>query len=165
MIRRPPRSTLFPYTTLFRSTLRIKGEGISKKQSEDFKSAKGNINVKHTGKSILEVQLAKDLKHIESISNGGEKTGTTITLGKTKKEVNVNNAKITNVAEGTNATDAVNVSQLRKEISDNAYTFSVSANNGEKDTINRKDNVNFADSRNIKVNYDKTNKKIGRAHV
>src|SRR3712207_8128623 len=24
MIRRPPRSTLFPYTTLFRSTLRVK---------------------------------------------------------------------------------------------------------------------------------------------
>src|SRR3712207_8156453 len=26
MIRRPPRSTLFPYTTLFRSTLRTLGE-------------------------------------------------------------------------------------------------------------------------------------------
>src|SRR3712207_8111889 len=26
MIRRPPRSTLFPYTTLFRSTLRRRGE-------------------------------------------------------------------------------------------------------------------------------------------
>src|SRR5438552_11746674 len=25
MIRRPPRSTLFPYTTLFRSTLRLSG--------------------------------------------------------------------------------------------------------------------------------------------
>src|SRR2546422_8539609 len=27
MIRRPPRSTLFPYTTLFRSHLRIPGDG------------------------------------------------------------------------------------------------------------------------------------------
>src|SRR3712207_7816182 len=27
MIRRPPRSTLFPYTTLFRSTLRLTGPG------------------------------------------------------------------------------------------------------------------------------------------
>ncbi|WP_052151299.1 YadA-like family protein [Fusobacterium necrophorum] len=139
-------------------TLRIKGEGVTQKQSKEFKSAKGNINVKQNGKSILEVQLAKDLKHIESISNGGEKTGTKITLGKNKKEVNVNNAKITNVADGTSDTDAVNLSQLRKEISDNAYTFTVSANNGEKDTINRKDNVNFADSRNIHVNYDKTKK-------
>src|SRR3712207_7963994 len=27
MIRRPPRSTLFPYTTLFRSDLRLRGQG------------------------------------------------------------------------------------------------------------------------------------------
>src|SRR5438874_3898397 len=27
MIRRPPRSTLFPYTTLFRSRLRLRGAG------------------------------------------------------------------------------------------------------------------------------------------
>src|SRR3712207_8767486 len=27
MIRRPPRSTLFPYTTLFRSTTTVTGEG------------------------------------------------------------------------------------------------------------------------------------------
>src|SRR3712207_9411359 len=27
MIRRPPRSTLFPYTTLFRSTLQIESKG------------------------------------------------------------------------------------------------------------------------------------------
>src|SRR5438034_4714814 len=27
MIRRPPRSTLFPYTTLFRSVLRVKARG------------------------------------------------------------------------------------------------------------------------------------------
>src|SRR5690349_23477042 len=28
MIRRPPRSTLFPYTTLFRSILRFNGDGL-----------------------------------------------------------------------------------------------------------------------------------------
>src|SRR4051794_41541583 len=28
MIRRPPRSTLFPYTTLFRSGLRLGGRGV-----------------------------------------------------------------------------------------------------------------------------------------
>src|SRR3712207_8180322 len=28
MIRRPPRSTLFPYTTLFRSTLRARGVAV-----------------------------------------------------------------------------------------------------------------------------------------
>src|SRR5690349_23994866 len=29
MIRRPPRSTLFPYTTLFRSHLAVHGEGLT----------------------------------------------------------------------------------------------------------------------------------------
>ncbi|HEY4532722.1 MAG TPA: hypothetical protein VIG61_01050, partial [Fusobacterium sp.] len=95
-------------------TLRIKGEGISQKQSKEFKSAKGNINVKHIGKSILEVQLAKDLKHIESISNGGDIKGTKITLENGRKEVNVNGAKITNLQEGILDTDAVNVKQLKE---------------------------------------------------
>lgn len=96
--------------------LRIKGEGITREESEKFRSAKGNINIKQNGKSILEVQLAKNLKHIESISNGGETKGTKITLENGRKEVNVNNAKIANVAAGTADTDAVNVSQLNKEI-------------------------------------------------
>src|SRR3712207_8306030 len=30
MIRRPPRSTLFPYTTLFRSSLLVQGAGVVK---------------------------------------------------------------------------------------------------------------------------------------
>src|SRR3712207_8274491 len=36
MIRRPPRSTLFPYTTLFRS-----GEGLELARTEDFLFANG----------------------------------------------------------------------------------------------------------------------------
>src|SRR5256885_2543188 len=31
MIRRPPRSTLFPYTTLFRSHLQTRTEGVSRR--------------------------------------------------------------------------------------------------------------------------------------
>ncbi|WP_442486481.1 YadA-like family protein [Fusobacterium necrophorum] len=96
--------------------LRIKGEGLTQEQSKNFSSAKGNINVRYKGKSILEIQLAKELRHINSISNGGDIRGTKITLEKGRKEVNVNHAKITNVAEGTADTDAVNVSQLNKEI-------------------------------------------------
>ncbi|MDK4521825.1 YadA-like family protein [Fusobacterium necrophorum] len=96
--------------------LRIKGEGITREESEKFRSAKGNINVRQNGKSILEIQLAKELKHIESISNGGDIRGTKITLENGRKEVNVNHAKITNVADGKADTDAVNVSQLNKEI-------------------------------------------------
>ena len=47
----------------------IKGEGIDKAASDAFKSASGNVNVKADGKGTLEVQLAKDLKNIDSISN------------------------------------------------------------------------------------------------
>ncbi|WP_261659612.1 YadA-like family protein [Fusobacterium necrophorum] len=95
-------------------TLRIKGEGLTQEQSKNFSSAKGNINVRYKGKSILEIQLAKELKHIESISNGGDTKGTKITLEKGRKEVNVNGAKITNVADGKADTDAVNLKQLKE---------------------------------------------------
>src|SRR5258705_5897098 len=35
MIRRPPRSTLFPYTTLFRSQQREKSLGLMRRQPDD----------------------------------------------------------------------------------------------------------------------------------
>lgn len=118
--------------------LRIKGEGLTQEQSKRFQSAKGNINVRYKGKSILEIQLAKNLKHIESISNGGETKGTKITLEKGRKEVNVNNAKITNVAAGTADTDAVNVSQLNKEIA----AFKAEIKEGNNISITEKTGAN-----------------------
>src|SRR2546425_8521242 len=39
MIRRPPRSTLFPYTTLFRSRIQSKKSGASVKNSQPRKAA------------------------------------------------------------------------------------------------------------------------------
>src|SRR5258708_28380065 len=39
MIRRPPRSTLFPYTTLFRSTLRPGGHVLPERVTEDLPKA------------------------------------------------------------------------------------------------------------------------------
>src|SRR5437016_9448482 len=35
MLRRPPRSTLFPYTTLFRSGLTVLGRGLQRGQRRD----------------------------------------------------------------------------------------------------------------------------------
>src|SRR5690242_20843604 len=37
MIRRPPRSTLFPYTTLFRSALRAGGHGSAWRSADRFR--------------------------------------------------------------------------------------------------------------------------------
>src|SRR2546421_3615514 len=50
MIRRPPRSTLFPYTTLFRSPLKIKRNSIKEyidahnKVSSNFNSQRSNLS-------------------------------------------------------------------------------------------------------------------------
>ena len=100
------------------SLVTIKGEGVDKAASEAFKSAAGNVNVKADGKGTLEVQLAKDLKNIDSISNkDGQKIefkdgGTTISGG----NVSVDGNKITDVKAGEDDTDAVNVKQLKDGI-------------------------------------------------
>ena len=100
------------------SLVTIKGEGVDKDASDKFKSAAGNVNVKADGKATLEVQLAKDLKNIDSISNkGGQKIefkdgGTTISGG----NVSVDGNNITNVKAGEDDTDAVNVKQLKDGI-------------------------------------------------
>jgi autotransporter adhesin len=100
------------------SLVTIKGEGVDKAASDAFKSAAGNVNVKADGKGTLEVQLAKDLKNIDSISNkGGQKIefkdgGTTISGG----NVSVAGNNITHVKAGEDDTDAVNVKQLKDGI-------------------------------------------------
>src|SRR3712207_9487200 len=53
MIRRPPRSTLFPYTTLFRSTVTLK---------PDLKWANGNDLTSSDVKFTFDRQLAIDRK-------------------------------------------------------------------------------------------------------
>ena len=100
------------------SLVTIKGEGVNKAESDAFKSAAGNVNVKADGQGTLEVQLAKDLKNIDSISNkDGQKIefkdgGTTISGG----NVSVDGNNITNVKAGEDDTDAVNVKQLKDGI-------------------------------------------------
>ena len=100
------------------SLVTIKGEGVDKAASEKFESAAGNVNVKADGKGTLEVQLAKDLKNIDSISNkDGQKIefkdgGTTISGG----NVSVDGNNITHVKAGKDDTDAVNVKQLKDGI-------------------------------------------------
>src|SRR5690554_7660555 len=51
MIRRPPRSTLFPYTTLFRSTIFIGGIRLSVRATRNIKE--NNIFTKKDYKRVL----------------------------------------------------------------------------------------------------------------
>src|SRR3712207_7540194 len=54
MIRRPPRSTLFPYTTLFRS-IRIQAE-----QSLHIKTVMQKLIAEHTGQSLEQIEADSD---------------------------------------------------------------------------------------------------------
>ena len=120
--------------------VKIKGEGIDEAASKDFKSAAGNINVKADGAETLEVQLAKDLKGLNSaefkdaagdvtkITPAGVEVNKADNLnedGSVKdpnKTVSISNAgvnaggnKVTNVADGdvnADSKDAINGSQL-----------------------------------------------------
>src|SRR2546426_5893648 len=47
MIRRPPRSTLFPYTTLFRSALLRRGQGVLRQVAPELLEQLGAVNL-HT---------------------------------------------------------------------------------------------------------------------
>ena len=120
--------------------VKIKGEGVSEAESKTFKSATGNINVKADGASTLEVQLAKDLKGLNSaefkdatgdvtkitpagvavnkadnLNPDGSAKEPNKTVSISNTGVNAGSNKITNVADGEvngNSKDAVNGSQL-----------------------------------------------------
>lgn len=73
-----------------------------------------NIRITQDG-SKVSIATASDLRNITSISNGDTK----ISLGKDgngDSTINMNSARITNVAPGKAPTDAVNVSQLKNEV-------------------------------------------------
>src|SRR5262245_63942499 len=71
MIRRPPRSTLFPYTTLFRSLLRSHGNHVWSLRRDTVRPADGNrgvdrkstrLNSSHLGISYAVFCLKKKKK-------------------------------------------------------------------------------------------------------
>src|SRR3712207_8702535 len=51
MIRRPPRSTLFPYTTLFRSVV---GEPVRRVEEEDLGSSSGAVGTRDLLRLVVE---------------------------------------------------------------------------------------------------------------
>src|SRR2546427_7871639 len=68
MIRRPPRSTLFPYTTLFRSTIR-KGSG-QRGSSPTVREASSSLNEKPFD------ELLKQIKSVKGVGNYADRKST-----------------------------------------------------------------------------------------
>ena len=113
------------------SVVKVQGEGVTEDATsgklevngQEFKSAAGNIAVVADGDKTLTVKMNKDLNLTKdgSLTIGDTKVnndGITITGGPsvTKTGINAGNKAITNVANGTNDSDAVNVSQLKGSI-------------------------------------------------
>ncbi|CAL7880461.1 YadA-like family protein [Fusobacterium necrophorum subsp. funduliforme] len=103
-------------------TLALKGEGVDKAASKDFKGAAGNINVKNSKNGELLLQLAEELKNIKSLSNGENKIileGDKVVFN---KDLHMGNStaqhQIKYLADGTEDHDAVNLKQLKEYSSD-----------------------------------------------
>src|SRR2546421_7774576 len=61
MIRRPPRSTLFPYTTLFRSHLRLPGAKASQETGADRSCCRNASRQYRSEEHTSELQSRSDL--------------------------------------------------------------------------------------------------------
>ncbi|WGE41391.1 YadA-like family protein [Actinobacillus equuli] len=158
-------------------------------------AAENNLSENNIGvvgsEGKLEVKLAKTLKDLTSatFTNSADNNGNTVIDGKgvtittaggadktvslTDKGLNNGNNKITNVSAGTDATDAVNVSQLEKVNATAKAGWNLAVNNDEKSNIapnatvrlNNKDgNIKIAKDANNNVTFDLSNVvKIGPA--
>ena len=104
------------------SLVKVQGEGVAATAVPSFASAAGNIAVVADGTDTLEIKLNKNLKGINSVSNGSSSitlnsnpggTGNTPAVSITGGNLSMGNNKIVNLAPGTADTDAVNYSQIK----------------------------------------------------
>ena len=158
------------------SLVKVQGEGVAATDVPSFASAAGNIAVVANGTDTLELKLNKNLKGINSVSNGSSSitlnsnpggTNNTpavqITGGNLSMGDGTTNNKIVNLAPGTNDTDAVNYSQikgLRTEVKQGAnVTVSKTQGTDGHDiyTISAAATGGTASSWNIKSSADTAN--------
>src|SRR3712207_8458137 len=90
MIRRPPRSTLFPYTTLFRSQRRDKAkeqlsEGLDPSELKKAAKRRAIIASKNTFRALSDELIAKDRKSTRLNSSHANISYAVFCLKKKKK--------------------------------------------------------------------------------
>ncbi|MCT8715930.1 hypothetical protein KZ361_10455, partial [Glaesserella parasuis] len=130
-------------TKQFGETLTIKSGDIATGEHKGE-----NLAVVSNGSEIV-VGMKDALTNIKSIANGDENTGTKITLASDKKELNVNSAKVTGLADGkvsNDSTDATTGKQLYNLVK-------VNGTNAVNDIENNpnKGGINFADSSTVTI--------------
>src|SRR2546422_7635823 len=89
MIRRPPRSTLFPYTTLFRS---FRSDGECDDGAPDLAARVGDGLARFRGQAAGEVFLAGDRKSTRLNSSHGYISYAVFCLKKKKNNSNTRNS-------------------------------------------------------------------------
>ncbi|WP_448865969.1 ESPR-type extended signal peptide-containing protein, partial [Dialister invisus] len=120
---------------------------------ENKLTTEDNLGVVSDGNNKLKVRLAKALKGLESITTGDtviNNTGLTVG-GKTyvtNNGLNANNQVITNVADGVNGTDAVNVDQLKKA----AAGATTKVADGKNTTVTSEDNADGSKTYHVNLN-------------
>src|SRR3712207_7812979 len=79
MIRRPPRSTLFPYTTLFRSVQRRHGAGLPGAAKRQISAFRSGLEVGQDGEHApvglgagVQAELGEDARHVRSEEHTSE---------------------------------------------------------------------------------------------
>ncbi|WP_018651253.1 YadA-like family protein [Actinobacillus capsulatus] len=155
------------------------GNNVTKQLGEKIEVVGGNKNINTTvdnGKVKVNLNNTLDLTKDGSVTTGNttvSNSGVTVKAAPGKTDVSLtenglNNGgnKITNVSAGTDATDAVNVSQLEKVNATAKAGWNLAVNNDEKSNIapnatvrlNNKDgNIKIAKDANNNVTFDLNN--------
>src|SRR5688572_32742695 len=97
MIRRPPRSTLFPYTTLFRSHARLGRGWLRRRVRRPGHRNASCAGVRGTGESGRRAELRSDVRSEEHTSELQSQSNLVcrLLLEKKKKKTNINKYNLT----------------------------------------------------------------------
>ena len=136
------------------STVNVVGDS-SATELAGFASATGNLNVVADGQDKLTVQMSKNLKNLNSVTleNKDDPTKSVTLKADQGGNLDVGGKKITNVAKGTDDTDAVNVSQL-KEVAATAgkgWNLTTGGNPSTKHNVKPDGTVDISGDENITV--------------
>ncbi|WP_019673801.1 YadA-like family protein [Psychrobacter lutiphocae] len=135
--------------TDYKVDLSAKTKGRLAKADTAIQSVTGDSNITATtdADNKVTVKLNDDIT-VKNVNTDSTTIGGTVAIN--DKGINAGNTKITNVAQGTADTDAVNVSQLKATNANIAKGFNISADNGNPDNVQLGETVHYtSDDKNI----------------